>query len=755
VGVAEPERLVRICRFAKGRPTDHRLLYSDYVEYRDHATAFSGLATDGNAKALTDSERGDELEIYYVSASYFPVLGVQPHVGRFFHPEEDKVPGRDPVAVLSHTFWQTRFDADPRAVGRSMRLSGVDYRIVGVAPRGFDGTKAGWGVDVFIPNMMVVGEGDITARKNGSFDLIGRLAPGRTLADAQAEMSVLARQLEHAFPETNRGEGLFVSKLRGVLPQEVDDQARVPTLLSVALAALLAIACANLAGLLLSRNLTRQKELAIRLALGAARGRVVRQLLTESLVLSSAAAVAGLAVAWWGKALLERAYAREMFDGSRHVYPLSLDYSAFMVSLVLAVLTGLAFGLIPALLASRPDLRPALAADGSSRGPHGSRLRATFLVGQLALCLVLLVGAGLALRSARTIWRAPGFDAEHVAYFNLGPGQAGYRDARATAYARELRRRLESLPVVEAVTFAWFPPPLWFSMADVFLPGQPPMRAEDALKVRLNWVTPGFFEALKIPLAYGRGVLPRDLDQRRPVAVVNEALARRLWPGGDPVGRTLMVRGKPFDVIGVAHYEDLRAGGDTNRPFLFCSDPEKMPVGNLLVRVKGHPQAAMLVLRREIRAVDATVPVHQQMPLTGMIANQYADIPLAMGVLTFAGGMALLLTALGLYGAVALAVTQRTREIGIRVALGASITGVIRLALHDGMRVVAAGITLGIAAALAGTRLVSHELYGVAATDLSTFVGGIVVLAAVASIACVAPARRAARIDPVQALRHE
>jgi predicted permease len=730
-------------------------LYADYLEYRERATTLSALATDANSALRTDSETGDELDVSYVSANYFAVLGIGPRIGRFFDLSEDSVPGRDAVAVLSHAFWQRRYDGDPQAVGRSLRLSGVDHRIVGIAPPGFEGLKTGWGTDVFLPNMMYVGEADVSTRKNGNFDLIGRLAPGRTVADVQAEMSVLARALESAFPETNRGFSLHVANLRGVLPQEAEQQATIPKLLSIVVACLLAIACANLAGLLLSRNLTRQKELTIRMALGARRGQLVRQLLAECFLLSAAAALGGMLVATWGTALLQIGYAREIVGGARHAYALHLDASAFLVSLSIALLAAVGFGLVPALFASRPDLLPAIAADGTARSPRGTRLRAAFLAGQLALCLVLLVATGLALRSAHTVRRAPGIDARQVAYFNIAPGLADHRDGRAAKFADELRRRLESRPDVEAVSFAWHPPGLWFATGSVALPDQPPLSPEDALTVPLNWVAPAFFDVLKIPVTAGRGVLQRDVDEKRRVAVVNQALAQRLWSEADPVGRTLLVRDKPHSVVGVVRYAGLRASGTLDQPYLFCSDPERVPAGNLVARVRGNAETALPSLRAEIRALDASVPVRTQMTLDDVFANQYADVTLALGVLTFVAGLAALLTGIGLYGAVALAVGQRTREIGIRLALGATVANVLRLVLRDGMKVVAAGIVLGSAGALAGTRILSNLLYGVAATDGPTFAAGVVVLVTVATIACILPARRAARIDPMRALRQE
>ena len=751
-GVADPENLVRICRLVNGRPEGHELSYADYLYFREHATVFTELASDGNVTRLTDTERAEPLLTAVVSPSYFSVLAIRPHLGRFFLPSEDTAAGRDLVVILSHAFWQRRF-GDTRVVGERLVLGDMSYAIVGVAPEGFVGSSAGWAPDIFVPTRAVFNDAALANRSSEQVDFIGRLKPGRTLAEAQAEMTVLARQLEQAHPATNRALGLTVSKLRGLDPEARSSEARLPALLVATVACLLTIACVNLAGLLLARHTARRKEIAIRLALGAGRGRVIRQLLIESLLLSALGGAAGLVVASWGKMLLERAYAREMLDGSRHFYPLTLDAWAFLLTLVTAGATGLVFGLIPALQASRPLLVPALKEDASVT--RRSRLRAAFLVVQVALSVVLLVGAALAIQSTRTVWHDPGLDAERVAYFNLGSARAGYRGENATLYADEVRRRLESLALVESMSFAWFPPPFSFSTADVFLPGQAPARPEDALTVPVNWVAARFFETLRIPVLYGRGIETRDIDQGRPVVVINEALAVRLSIEQNAVGLTLMVRGRPFEVVGIARHQGLRARGDTTRPYIFCSDPNRREQQSLMVRVNGDAAAALPTLRREILAVDARVPIYQAMPLTRAIASQQAEVPIAMGVLSFAGGLALLLTTLGLYGVVAVSVGQRTREIGIRMALGARSAAIVTLVLREGLRLVAIGVPLGIAASLASARLLANYLYGVSATDAATFTVIAASLAGVAVFACYIPARRAMRVDPLQALRHD
>ncbi len=753
IGVDEPERLARICRLRSGQPEGHEISYAEYRYYRAHATLFTELAADGNVKWLTDTETGNQLLTGVVSPSYFTVLGLRARAGRFFSADEDRAGAQSKVVVVSHAFWQRRFAGDARRIGGRLMLGMTPYTIVGVAPQTFAGSSAGWAPDIYVPTHALFSDADLARNTDEDLDLIGRLEPGRTLAEAQAEMSVLAGRLAESDPGTHRGARLVVSKLRGLDPEARSDEARLPALLVTAVACLLVIACVNLAGLLQTRHAARSKEIAIRLALGAGRRRVVRQLLTESLLLSALGGAGGLIVAWWGKALLEAAYAREMFDGTRHLYPLTLDARAFVLTLVTAAATSVVFGLVPALHASRPVLVPALKEDASTL--RRSRLRAIFLIVQVAVSIALLIGAALVIQSARTVRRNPGFDARHVAYFNINPARAGYRGDKAMQYANDVRRRLESVSVVESVSFSWVPPPLWADTADLFLPGQQPVRSEDALKVPVNWVSARFFETLHMPVLHGRGFDERDVEQRRSLAVVNEALARRLWTDADAVGRTLLVNGRPFDVVGIVRYEGLRAGGDTARPYLFCSSAGRRQQGSVFVRVKGDELAVLPTLRREILAVDATVPISQATSLSRVIANQEAAVPVAMGVLSFAGGVALLLTILGLYGVVALWVGQRTREIAIRVALGAKSGTIVRLVLLEGVRLVLIGLPLGVGAAIVAGRLLSSYLYGVSATDAATFSAITASIFGVAVFACYVPATRALRVDPVQVLRHD
>ena len=770
VGVTEAQRLVSISALDRGIPDEDAIRYPDYLNYRGHNTTFAELASHFNSGvALADTEREDELDGQVVSANYFSTLGVSPHVGRFFRSDEEVVPGRNPVVVLSHSFWQRRFDADPKCVGTVLKLNGSPLTIIGVGPSGFEGVKTGWPVDVFVPNMMahIASPGlDMLSRDSARLDLIGRLKPGRILEEARAEMSGLASQLEVAHPESRDSAGLSLSSLHGIHPEARPGAARFAGLLAATVTGLLVIACANLAGLLLARNTTRHKEIAIRLALGAGRGRIVRQLLFESVLLSVCGGAVGLLFASWGNVLLASFYGTEI-DGVRHSYALTIDRAAFLLTMAVATASGIAFGLPPAVLASRTALIPALERDAASQGFRRSRSRAAFLVVQVSISVVLVIGAALLIHSVRTLRSDPGFDVEHVAFFRMKPRLSGYDQEKALRYLRSLQRHLEALGEVESVAFVRFPPtlpPRAVPVVPVFLPGRAPSAPDAAIRVQQHLVTPGFFETLTIPIVRGRAFDDRDSQSGRQSVVVNQVLAARLWPDTDPIGQTLFVQArelggadaKPYEVIGVAQYKGVRPGGAAPGASLFRVDWASAAVsGRMLVRVKGDARTMLPLLRDEIVAVDPTVAISEALSLSGLIENTYAEVPLAMRVVGYAGGLGLLLTAIGLYGVLALAVGQRTREIGVRMALGARVPSILGLVLREGMALAVAGLALGLASAIVLSRLLTRFLYGITPSDPVTYGVATVLVGGVALAACAIPAWRAARVDPMAALRYE
>jgi putative ABC transport system permease protein len=766
-GVTEAQRLVSISALNRGLPDEDMIRYSDYVYYRGHNTTFTELASHFNSGvALADTERAEELDAHVVSANYFSTLGVSPHAGRFFLPDEDVVPGRNPVVVLSHSFWQRRFDADPRCVGTVLKLNGAPFTIIGVSPSRFEGAKAGWPVDVFVPNMMahLVSPGFyMSGRDSARLDLIGQLKPGGTLDEARAEMRGLASQLDAARAEGRDSAGLAFSSLKGVHPEAQPSVARFAQLLAATVTCLLVIACANLAGLLLARNTTRHKEIAMRLALGAGRGRIVRQLLFESVLISACGGVVGLLFASWGNVLLASYYGAEI-DGVQHSYALTIDRAAFLLTMAVATATGIAFGLLPAVTASRTALIPALKREPASQGFRRSRLGAVFLVAQVAISVMLVIGAALLIQSVRTLRSDPGVDAEHVVYFRMKPRLSGYDQEKASSYLRRVQSRLESFGEVECVTFIRFPPPIQPGAVPVFLPGHAPSPPDEAIRVPQHLVTPGFFKTLGIPIVRGRAFDARDSQSGQQSVVVDQVLAARLWPDTDPIGQTLFVQtrerggvdAKPHEVIGVAQYKAVRPGGAAPGPSLFRVDWAFVTgSGRMLVRVKGDSRTMLPLLRQEIVAVDPNVAISEALLLSGLIENIYAEVPLAMRVVGYAGGLGLLLTAIGLYGVLALAVGQRTREIGVRMALGARVLSILGLILREGMALALAGIALGLTSAIVLSRLLTRFLYGITPNDPVTYGVATLLVGGVALAACAIPAWRAARVDPMVTLRYE
>jgi predicted permease len=766
-GVAEAQRLVAISARDRGVPDEDMIRYPDYLYYRDHNSTFTELASHFNSGvALAETERAEELHAHVVSANYFSTLGVSPHVGRFFLANEDVVPGRNPVVVLSHSFWQRRFGADPRCVGTVLKLNVSPFTIIGVGPSGFEGAKAGWPVDVFVPNMMahIAAPGlDMLSRNSARLDLIGRLKPGRTLEEAGAEMRGLASQLEAAYSESRDSAGLSLSSLKGIHPEARPGAARFAQLLAATVTCLLVIACANLAGLLLARNTTRHKEIAMRLALGAGRGRIVRQLLFESVLISVCGGIVGLLFASWGNALLASYYGTQI-DGVRHSYALTIDRAALLLTMAVATATGIAFGLLPAVIASGTALIPALKRDAASQGFRRSRFGAAFLVAQVSISVVLVIGAALLIHSVRTLRSDPGFDVEHVAYFRMKPRLSGYDQEKVSSYLRSVQRHLGSLGEVESVAFVRFPPTLTPGAVPVFLPGHAPSAPDEAIRVPQHLVTAGFFETLAIPIVRGRAFDARDSQSGRQSVVVDQVLAARLWPDTDPIGQTLFVQArelggadaKPYEVIGVAQYKGVRRGGVAPGASLFRVDwASAAASGRMLVRVKRDARTMLPLLRQEIVAVDPNVAISEALPLSGLIENMYAEVALAMRVVGYAGGLGLLLTAIGLYAVLALAVGQRTREIGVRMALGARVPSILSLILREGMALALAGLALGLASAFVVSRFLTRFLYGITPSDPVTYGVATVLVGGVALAACAIPAWRAARVDPMVALRYE
>lgn len=764
--VPEPSGLVEVYQSRNGSEY-FNLSFVDYLHYREHTTSFADLAAHYSHAPinLMTPEASREINGSVATASYFHVLGLTPRLGRFFLPEEDRIPGRDPVAVISDGLWKREFGADPNILGRTIRLNATSFTVVGVAPPEFHGVPlGGLSTDVWIPSAMFhVGYRYCDAFQRGCnvVTMIGRLAPGRSLSDARRELGEEARQLAAAFPETNRGRGLLVIAARGVDPEYRRAMGSLAPLLLGFSALVLAAACANLAALLLARASARHREIAIRRAIGASRPRIIRQLLTESLVLSVAGGILGVLVAFWAKDLVAAFYAADS-EGRTAYFGLSLDPAVLVLAAATAVLTGVVFGLAPALHASRADLGSGWKDATSSRVGRGSRLRSGLVISQVAISLVLAAGAGLLLRSLGGIYRGPGFDPKPIVLLRLRPSLVAYDAENAQEFQRAVIHRLETVPGVAASSPAdRVPLPGWGDHVAIWSPGREPDLPEHALQVLSSRVGPRYFETLGLRLLAGREFRAEDRPGAPRVAIVNATLTRTLWGGGDAVGRTIVVDGVAHTVIGVAPDAQYRDATQSPIPFLYASywqtpSIDRSPIdARLHVRVTGEPRAMLARIRTEIAAVDPDVPISEDRPLTDWLDYSFQPVRIAGTILVAFGGLGLAVSALGLYGLLAFSVARRTRDIAIRMALGADARRLARSVLRHGIALAAAGSAIGVAAVVASARCVATLLFGVPAIDPIALLGAAALLFAVAALASYLPARRVTRIDPVAALRTE
>ena len=733
------------------------LSYPDYLYYRDNARTFSGLAAHYATSPMHVStpEGGFGVLGSVVTANYFSVLRLQPALGRFFTDDEDRTPGSNPVAILSHSLWRTRYSADRQILGATVRINGTDFTIVGIAPEKFRGILRQDPVDVWIPTAMFrVGYRycDGFARDCRIVNLLGRLADGSTMQDAQTEMSLLARQLETTFPETNKGRGVVVRPARGVRVDEQTQNRPIVELIAAAAALVLLVASANVAGLLLARGLRRRKEIAIRLALGASRARLIYQLLTESTLLALAGGIAGLIVAAWSVDV-----ARGFFR-----VDLSLDPGVVAAGFVVALVTGLAAGIAPALQATRTGALPALKDETTGAGTRRTWLREGLIVVQVAVSVLLLGASGLVVRSFLMVHRGPGYNPDAIVMLRLRPSLIGYSAERAWAFQREVIRRLETIPgVVTASPANILLLPGW-TRADT--PIQIAGDSSDpagAFLAATTHVGPRYFKTLGVPLVEGREFDDRDRTGGPRVAIVNETLARHFWPGGRAAGSVVTIEGTRVEIVGVVKDFQFVSAFQQPEPIAYLDFWQQDTADNWShdsrthVLVAGDAASMLPQIRRAIAAIDADVPVADAQPLGERLDLAFSDVRAARAFLVTFGALALVLSTIGLYAALAFAVGQRTREIAIRMALGAARVDVGRLVLHRGAAIVLLGVIAGLAASAMAGPLLAHLLYGVSPRDPWALLAGPSILALVALLAIWLPARRAMAMDPMVALRSE
>ncbi|HET6975866.1 MAG TPA: ABC transporter permease [Pyrinomonadaceae bacterium] len=764
---SEPDRLARVW-------DSNSVSYPDYIAYRDGTAAFSGLAAYAQRPmSLTVNGQSNRVWSEFVSGNYFDVLKTNPALGRPFLDEEDRL-GANPVVVISNSLWRGSLNSDPSIIGKSLSLNQRPYTVIGVMPEKFVGATVISVPDLWVPlatePVANPGSRTLTSPDEGWLMMLGRLRPSANIGAAQAEVETIAARLHQARrernsgPESPGGRIVAVSAARGLM---VPPQGRTPVLMVVGIlmavvGLVLLVACANVANMLLARAVKRRKEIAVRLSLGAGRWRITRQMLTESLLLSIIGGGAGLLVALWGTTLLV-ALLPQSFSGNAITPDLTLDVRVFVYALLLSLATGVIFGLLPALQSSKPDLVTALKDETIRMGVTRRRLtlRSLLVVTQIAVSVLLLVMAGLFIRNLRNTQQAePGFstDAGLMASFDLG--LAGYNDAQGKVFQQQLLERLRASAQVRSASYAeTVPLGEGGSTSPLYVEGEvTPDRFDESSLVQHTTVATDYFKTMGIPLVRGRDFNDGDTASSTPVVIVNETLAQRLAPDGNAIGKRFRMdsQGDYLEVVGVAR--DIKYHQLAEAPLFFGYRPMSQryrAVLTLHVRTAGDPTSVISQVRSEVKALDPDLPLtdvktmqeHMRLPLAP--AKLFASLSSAFAVL------ALLLAALGLYGVMAYVVGSRTREIGIRMALGAQIGGVRKLIMGQGMRLALTGIALGLMAAFAATRVLTSLLYGVSATDPITFIGVAVLLAGVALFACYIPAQRATKVDPLDALRYE
>jgi predicted permease len=781
--VADRDRLVYVHRGNVGGVFPYPL----YAALRDANDVFEGFAAWGGIEASLNADNETELiSGLIVTGNFFDVLRITADQGRLLSPSDDVTPGGHPVAVISHDLWQTRFAGRPDIVGRDVRLNGHVFTIAGMTPAGFPGPQVGTVRHLYVPMMMQAimrppraaysGEQNPDLLKhptNSWLSGLGRLKPGITSEQASAELATLATTHVRTVDPSRNPVSITLVPIDQGNPNQRRQMRSVAFLLGGVVGAVLLIACANIANLLLARAASRRRELAVRLAVGASRTRLVRQLLTESVLLSLIGGLIGLGLAW---AVIQSFQAASPPPGA---LPLAIEFSidqrVLLFSLVLSLLTGIVFGVAPALKASRPALVAALKDASAESDERGRRLnlQKTLVIVEVALSMLLLIPAGLFVRSllaARAI--DPGFDAEKLVSAPLNINLLRYTSSKGREFYREVVERVERLPGVEAASVArvavmrgggrvlglMVEGRQGYPDEFVFGEGGGVVTA-DRTRVNANVVGPGFFRTLGIPLVIGRDFSEQDVEGRPPVVIVNETAAKIHFGGDNPVGKRVSFRGQqgPWrEVVGVVRDSKYAALGEAALPVAYMPVAQNHETGmTLYVRASIPPASLVGSLRREIQAIEPNLPVPNIQTMTDTIGTSLYAARMGAWLLAVFGGLALLLAAIGIYGVLSFSISRRTREMGIRLALGAEAVNVFLLVVRDGMLLVGVGIIIGLSGGLAGARSLASFLYGVPTSDAATFAAMTIILIAVALVACVIPARRAMRVSPIAALRYE
>ena len=759
--VVDQDRLFAVTGTNRGAPGHTDVSWPDWLDLQRASTlaeAFIGEKITGTTLSIGD--RAERASGSMVSANYFDAIGVRPVLGRSFEPGEDSGRNAHPVTVISYEMWRDRFHGDPGVIGKTQVLSGLPHTIVGVAPKGFYGTFVGYAFQFWVPASMQsqFDAGVYKLEDRGARWIEGyvRLKPGVTIEQAQAEMSAIAARLEADYPETNRGRGV---KLFPLWQTPFNNAGALLPTLAVALVVVLSvllIACANVGNLLLVRAFARQQEMTIRLSVGAGRGRLVKQLMTEGLILSAIAAAGGLLVANWLRDAL--ALLTPPRGGVVLRLPGELDWRVLAVSAGVCLGSTVLFGLVPAMLTSNIDLAGALRSEsgGVIGGRSRASVRSTLVLVQVSLSFVLLVGAGLLIQSLQAVRNAsPGFSTDGVLTTGVDLFTAGYDPQRAKNFQDELIDRLQALGGVESAALSRMTPFSYrnYSTAPIAVDGYdaPPDQQPAA---DYNEIGPGFLATMGIPLVSGREFTRADNERAPLVAVVDETMAAQFWRGVDPVGRRVQVKGRWMQIVGLARNARYRNLLETPKPFFYVALRQNFSATTALqLRTAQRPAALAPALVREIHALDANVAPSELITMREQVDRTTAAQRISVTILVVFGALALVLAAIGLYGVMASTVSQSSRELALRMALGAGASDLLGLVLSQGLALTAGGVVVGLVAALQVTRLLGYLLYKVSPRDPLAFGSAFVVIAVASLVACFVPAWRAVRTDPLRALR--
>jgi macrolide transport system ATP-binding/permease protein len=759
--VSHQERLLALAGTARGETGATALSWPDFLDLQRSCTLLDTVfVTKITGTTLSIGDRAERTIGSIVSANYFDAIGVRPMLGRGFEVGEDTGRSAHPVTVISYQLWQERFKGDPQIVGKTQRLNGVVHTIVGVAPQGFYGTFVGWGMQFWVPASMeeIFESGGYKLEDRGArwIEAYVRLKPGVTREQAQEETSAVAKRLEADYPDTNRGRSIELWPLWQTPFNNANTLLPTLEIMLLVVFFVLLIACANVGNLLLVRSFARRHEMTVRLAIGASRRRLLKQLLTEGVTLSVFGAAGGLLVAHWCRhALVLLLPARA--GVSMHL-PGEIDWRVLAVSAGVCLIATLVIGLVPAIESRKIDLAGALKSD--SAGVVGNRaggwVRSGLVVVQVSLSFVLLVGAGLLLESLQKVRNSsPGFSTHGVLFTSVDLISAGYDAQRAQNFQDELMDRMKALPGVESAAFARATPLGYgsFSSSPIAVDGyQPP--PEELPTVQYNEVGPDYFVTMGIPLVSGREFMRADDQQAALVAVVNETMAKRYWRGKDPIGERVQVKGQWLRVVGVAKDSKYQSVREMPKPFFYVPLRQNFSVGaGLYVRTPLSPETMATAVAREVHALDGDLAPYEMITLQEQVDRSTSAQLVAVTLVGVLGGLALVLAAIGLYGVLSYAVSQSARELGLRMALGADASNVWRLVMSRGLALVAGGLLLGAGVALGLTRLLGNLLYRVSPRDPLAFGAALAAMTVAALGACFLPAWRATRTDPARALR--